>query len=152
KVGWCTRATRSARTVALGIAVVPVMVGWVTPVRATIATDAPVATFTVTRPDDSGPGSLRQAILDANAHPGYDLIAFAIGSWPHAIYPLALLPSITDPAILDATTQPGYAGMPLIEINGSRAGGATGITVTAGGTTVRGLVIDAFDGNGLLLA
>src|SRR5262245_55167448 len=35
------------------------------------------STFTVRNLADSGPGSLRQAVLDANAHPGADLIAFA---------------------------------------------------------------------------
>jgi hypothetical protein len=36
------------------------------------------ATFTVTTTADSGPGSLRQAILDANASAGLDTIAFAV--------------------------------------------------------------------------
>ena len=36
------------------------------------------ATFTVTSTSDSGAGSLRQAILDANANPGSDTIVFAI--------------------------------------------------------------------------
>ena len=35
------------------------------------------STFTVLNLADSGPGSLRQAILDANANPGADLIRFA---------------------------------------------------------------------------
>ena len=35
-------------------------------------------TFTVTSTGDSGAGSLRQAVLDANANPGIDTIAFAI--------------------------------------------------------------------------
>src|SRR6185503_9371561 len=33
-------------------------------------------TFVVTNKNDSGPGSLRQAILDANANPGADTITF----------------------------------------------------------------------------
>src|SRR6185295_18383133 len=37
-------------------------------------------TFVVTNTDDAGSGSLRQAILDANANPGSDLITFNIGS------------------------------------------------------------------------
>lgn len=40
---------------------------------------AQAATFTVTNMDDSGAGSLRQAILDANANLGADTIAFQAG-------------------------------------------------------------------------
>lgn len=40
----------------------------------------PLQTFVVTNTDDGGAGSLRQAILDANAHPGYDAIDFQLGS------------------------------------------------------------------------
>ena len=38
-----------------------------------------LSTFTVTNTDDSGAGSLRQAILDANANVGADIIGFASG-------------------------------------------------------------------------
>ena len=45
-------------------------------------------TFTVTNTNDSGAGSLRQAILDANANPGGDTIAFGIpGAGVHTITP-----------------------------------------------------------------
>src|SRR5262249_52650568 len=37
------------------------------------------STFTVLNLEDSGPGSLRQAVLDANADPGPDVIDFAPG-------------------------------------------------------------------------
>jgi hypothetical protein len=43
------------------------------------------ATFTVTNNANSGAGSLRQAITDANASAGADTIAFAIGSGPQTI-------------------------------------------------------------------
>ena len=49
---------------------------------------AQAATFTVTNTSDSGAGSLRQAILDANANPGLDTIAFDIpGAGVHTITP-----------------------------------------------------------------
>src|SRR5262245_39565088 len=57
----------------------------------------PVATFVVTTVADSGPGSLRQAILDANASPGLDRVTFAIAAEPKDILLNSPLPSITDP-------------------------------------------------------
>lgn len=41
--------------------------------------DATAATFTVTNLADSGSGSLRQAVLDANAEAGADIVAFTPG-------------------------------------------------------------------------
>ncbi|HUF08750.1 MAG TPA: hypothetical protein VMO47_05475, partial [Rhodothermales bacterium] len=55
---------------------------------------APAATFTVTTADDSGPGSLRQALLDANAAAGADQIVFDIpGAGPHTIVVQTALPA-----------------------------------------------------------
>jgi hypothetical protein len=60
------------------------------------------ATFSVTNTNDSGAGSLRQAILDANANPGLDTIAFDIpGGGVHTITPSTALPFLLDPAIVD---------------------------------------------------
>ena len=78
--------------------------------------------FTVINTADiAAPGSLRQAILDSNASDGVlDTIAFDIpGSGVHTITVATQLPFITDPVVLDGTTQPGYAGQPLIELNPS---------------------------------
>ena len=49
------------------------------------ATSAPAATFLVTTTADSGPGSLRQAVADANASTGPDTIAFSGLAWPATI-------------------------------------------------------------------
>ncbi len=43
------------------------------------------ATFTVTTTDDAGAGSLRQAIADANASPGFDVVNFALSGCPCTI-------------------------------------------------------------------
>jgi hypothetical protein len=69
---------------------------------------APGATFTVTNTDDSGPGSLRQAILDANASAGFDTIAFDIpGGGVHTITPLSALPVISESVLIEGYSQPG---------------------------------------------
>src|SRR5437588_171524 len=106
------------------------------------------ATFVVTNTGDFGPGSLRQAILDANAAPGLDTITFNIGGPSRTIKPVLSLPSITDPVVIDGTTQPGFAGTPVVELNGANST-SNGLSIGAPGCTVRGLIINGFDGTGI---
>jgi CSLREA domain-containing protein len=111
-----------------------------------IVTNA-VQTFTVTNTNDSGAGSLRQAILDANANTGTtDTIAFNIaGAGIHTISPTSALPTITDPVVIDGTTQPGFTTTPLIELDGTNAGAnSSGLLITSSNSTVRSLVINRF--------
>ena len=112
-----------------------------------------LATFTVLNVADAGPDSLRQAILDANTAPGLDEIRFNIpGPGPFSIIPQTALPTVSDPVVIDGTTQPGFAGRPVIELNGSSPNFfGNGLTITAPGSTVRGLVINRFDGYGIEL-
>ncbi|NQT96128.1 MAG: choice-of-anchor D domain-containing protein [Candidatus Marinimicrobia bacterium] len=106
---------------------------------------------TVTNTNDSGPGSLRQAILDANSSTGIDTIRFDIpGAGPYSIQPDSALPTITDMVIIDGTTQPGFASAPIIELDGTNAGSSTnGLYIIAGSSTVRGLVINRFSQAGI---
>lgn len=102
--------------------------------------------------NDSGEGSLRQAITNANNFTGSDIISFQIGSGSQTITPLSALPTISEAVIIDGTTQPGFSGTPIIEINGSSAGvTANGLYITAGYSTVKGLVINRFSQNGIRL-
>src|SRR5687767_11156318 len=102
-----------------------------------------LASFVVTNTLDAGPGSLRQAVLDANAHPDpggvigppADRVEFNIpGAGPHVIQVAESLPAVTGRVALDATTQPGYAGSPRIELRGpGDAGGfSTGFDLAGG--------------------
>ncbi len=124
-----------------------------------VAVSLAAMTFTVTNTGDSGAGSLRQAIMDANANAGADMIVFSIdSSGVQTITPLSLLPSITDSVIIDGYTQPGASpntlavgndAVLLIELNGASAipplTAFDGLLViTAGNSTVRGLVINRF--------
>ncbi len=114
-----------------------------------------LATFTVANTNDAGLGSLRQAIIDANAAAGADTIAFNIGAFGsvQTIAPASALPTITDPVLLDGRTQGGvgYTGPPLIELDGSSAGVANGLVLDSNGSTVRGLVINRFSLSGIAL-
>lgn len=67
------------------------------------------AAITVTTTADAGPGSLREAILAANANPGHDFIHFNIppSNVVHVINLAAGLPPITETVTIDGLTQPG---------------------------------------------
>jgi hypothetical protein len=109
------------------------------------------STFTVTNTNNSGPGSFRQAILDANTNPGADTIGFSIGSGTQKIVLATVLPVVTDPVTIDAWTQPGFASSPLIELSGDGAMIGDGISITAGNSTVRGFVINNIRGHAIKL-
>ena len=115
--------------------------------------------FTVTNTNDSGPGSLRQAIIDANGMGGGTINFNIAGSGVHTISPLSALPPITQHVVMDGYTQPGTSAntnpptqpinaVLLIELNGTMAGNVTGLTINAE-STVRGLVINSFQHDGI---
>ena len=83
------------------------------------------STFSVTGTTDSGPNTLRQAILFANAHPGTTITFNIGGAGVHDIALLSPLPTITAQVAIKGATQPGYAGSPLIQLDGFSAGSGT---------------------------
>jgi hypothetical protein len=122
---------------------------------------AKATTYVVTNVNNSGAGSLRQAILDANANPGADLINFNIpGAGGHPIFLKTLLPVITDPVTIDGYSQPGATpntatmadnATLLIEITGTDPfffNAGDGLVITAGSSTVKGLIINGFTNSG----
>ena len=119
--------------------------------------DVNITAAVVTNTADSGAGSLRQAILDANAATGVGTITITfdipgtLGA-PQTIDLLSALPAVTHATIIDGTSEPGYAGSPIIAIDGSAAGsGVNGLTIDAGGSTVEGLDIVDFGEAGVVI-
>ena len=106
----------------------------------------------VTSAADAGPGTLRQAILDANASPGPDAIRFAIpASAPVRIALASELPVIAEAVTLDATTQSGSDGRPGVELAGEETL-SQGLAVSGEGSVVRGFVVNGFTDRGIALA
>jgi hypothetical protein len=96
--------------------------------------------------------SLVGAINNANTGGGADTIAFNIDpGGTQTIIPAAPLPGIVETVTMDGTTQPGFAGTPIIELNGTSVAGSplAGLRITAGASTIRGLVINRFGGPGI---
>jgi hypothetical protein len=75
------------------------------------------ATFSVTTSADSGPGTLRQAILDANANPGPDTIVFLVPT----VNAASSLPQITSPVTIDGAFGPSRATVNGVLFDCSRA-------------------------------
>lgn len=119
--------------------------------------DSPI---TVTNTSDSGAGSLRQAILDANASGSPSSIVFNIpttdpgfnGRW-FTIRPTLRLPNITqDGTSIDGSTEAVFAGDtnpagPEVELNGSLASGVPGLKLLSSGNRINDLVVDGFVGS-----
>ncbi len=98
-------------------------------------------------PTDPAQHSLRWAIeqVDTDGQTG-DVIDFGIGSGGAATINLeSSLPLITNSVLIDGTSQGGYAGTPLIEINGAAYGvSGNGLELSAASVTVQGLSIVGF--------
>jgi BACON domain-containing protein/S-layer family protein len=177
-------------TLILGISMVALARFW-----GRVETTAFAATFTATNTNDSGAGSLRQAILDSNANPDADTISFNIPAndpshfyysddstagqvtltnvmtttasddttisnidpdWPHSwwsIQPVSALPTATQQLTINGYTQPGASpntqasgndAVLRIELDGSASTVMNGLDISAGSSTVRGLVVNGF--------
>jgi hypothetical protein len=108
--------------------------------------------FEVINTNDSGVGSLRQAILDANLTLGEDTIVFNIpGISPHTIKPLNSLPSLYGSIVINAISQPGngyFGTSPHIILSGENLGVTSqsypAFTVWSDGFELYGLYITRF--------
>ena len=127
---------------------------------------------TVVNINNSGDGSLRQAVANANnmtgdaslavsgRTAGIEHIIFMLPNGTSAaglnsaynvfvsgvatIAPTVMLPLVTSPLVIDAQTQPGWTLAPIVRIDGASAGAVSGITLTASGNTIRGLMVTGF--------
>ena len=91
--------------------------------------------------DLAGNCTLRAAIAESEASAGFkDTIAF---TGPLSIALESDLPTITDPVDIDGTTQPGCAGSPVVEVQGSsNPHNHQGLVLNAGASTVCGLALN----------
>ena len=116
------------------------------------------STYTVSNLSDSGPGSFRQAILDANANAGLrDTIEFGVAG---TITPLTQLPTINDAVVINGYSAPGATpnsqlvgsnAVITITIDGSSLGAsAFGFNVSADDVEIRGISMIGFGNGGIL--
>ncbi len=83
--------------------------------------------FVVNSNADSGGGSLRQAILDANAKTGTHKIEFNLLADQTTIAPLTTLPVITSTVSIDGSSQPTFSGSPIVTLSGEKLTNGVGL-------------------------
>jgi uncharacterized repeat protein (TIGR01451 family) len=131
----------------------------------------------VVNTNNTGQGSLRQAMTFANQRSntglaqagltaGVEHVVFMIPNGTGApglrgalnlfaggvatLAPTSALPSLTDALVLNAQLQPGWSGAPVVEIDGTSAGAsAVGLQVAAAGSAVRGFAVNRFGSHGI---
>ena len=106
--------------------------------------NAASAIFEVYFTDDAGVGTLRQAIIAANANPGFDTIVFA-PTFPvdGVITPATSLPPLSDPTggtFINGHTAP--SGM--VTIDGDLTTSSVGLTLSTDGNEIAGLSLVRF--------
>ena len=133
---------------------------------------------TVVNINPGGQGSLRQAITNANALGNDAALAVAgrTAGVEHVVFMLAdgstrpglrntfpsqfaagiaiitpgsVLPTVNAALVLDAQTQPGWVQDPIVELRGTSAGAVAGLTLSAGASTVRGLIVNRYGSHGI---
>ncbi len=133
---------------------------------------------TIVNTNDSGQGSLRQFITNANTLGGDGSLhqsglvdvkenaVFMISNGTAAaglrssnnyfsggvatISPTSALPPISTTMAINAQKQPGWTSAPIIELNGTNAGaGSVGLQITSSNSAIRGFTINRFPGDGI---
>ncbi|MCW1925403.1 M12 family metallopeptidase [Luteolibacter arcticus] len=123
-----------------------------------VVAPSPIVTTTA----DGGPGSLRAAIYFAQDHPSTPVTFNIPTSDPghsagiFTIKPTSFLPPLaTDGLVIDATTQPGFAGQPVVFLDGSampiESGDAPGLLIRESACRVKGLGIIRFPWCGIVM-
>jgi hypothetical protein len=122
-------------------------------------------TNVVTTTADVGPGSLRAAIYYATDHPG-TTIRFNLSTndsgYSNGVFNIHLTgylpPLVANGTVMDGSTQPGFAGKPLVFVDGSQMipeayapGAATGLLIYSSSNQIRDISCSDFDWNGLTL-
>ncbi len=120
----------------------------------TVVTAVPL-TLAVTNIANDGSGSLRHALKLTDLNDSADTIMFNLsGPGPFVIRPDAIFDPVGSGTVIDATTQPGYAGAPIVQLDGTDIGvgdSANGLSLGAN-STVRGLSIGRFERFGIRMS
>jgi len=122
----------------------------------------PALSSVVTNTSETGVGSLRAAMHFVSDNPAATItfnIPTSDPNFANGVFTIRptgyLAPLVIDGAIIDGTTQPGYAGNPLIVLEGSQilpvVGDVPGLLVYAANCTVKGLSFHRFPWVGLAL-
>ncbi|HYK01729.1 MAG TPA: hypothetical protein VE974_08235 [Thermoanaerobaculia bacterium] len=109
----------------------------------------------VTNNMDSGAGSLREAINQANSGACGTPCNITFDILPAGAYTFQLtsrLPNITVPVVIDGDTQDGFTGTPILAIDGALFTGSLAFELTGGNSTVKGFILQNLGGAAIKIA
>jgi uncharacterized repeat protein (TIGR01451 family)/CSLREA domain-containing protein len=119
---------------------------------------ATAGVFVVESSGDTDNGScgadctLRDAITAANAYGDGAEIDFNLAAGTTITVTTSGLPEATSQLTIDGSTMPGYAGVPIVAINGTGLpSGTDGLDLRGAGSVVKSLVVQAFPQDGIFL-
>jgi hypothetical protein len=130
--------------------VLALTIGWAFP-GSTFAASPPFNSIIVTNLDDSGPGSLRDAIDEANSDGMASVITFDLSLSGDSIQPQSELPGLSE----NGTTIDGDIDgdhRPDIELSGELLLEGDGLWIWSSNNVLRGLAINRFDGEGIAVS
>ena len=112
---------------------------------ALLACQVRAATFVVTNLNDYAPGSLRSRIVEANTSPSAPhVISFNVPA-PYTISITSAFVAVTNNTRIDGSTQPGFAGAPIVRLVAANGAGTfSGLILSGPGSSVRAMHIANF--------
>ena len=131
--------------------VIAIIIGFILQVKVTTATVFDVSSLANTNTGTGTSGTLYYCISQANQTTGPHAINFSIAGTININTNAAILPVLTKQIAINATTAPGYNGLPVVVLDGTGLGGGNGIEITAAGCELYGLEIAHFPGRGIYI-
>lgn len=103
------------------------------------------ATFIVNMATSTGPGTLNQALLDANALIGPDTISFNLPGPLYNIISMAYFPNITDSLFMDGYSQPGSSPQNMVKLYRSNYPVASCFRIQSSHVTIKNIHFDGYN-------
>lgn len=131
--------------------VIILLTGLILSASSAMATIYEVTSLSTSNTGTGTSGTLYYCISQANQSAGPHSINFTVAGTININSSTAILPALNKQIAINATTAPGYNGIPVVILDGSGSGGGNGIEITFSGCELYGLEIANFPYRGIYI-